>query len=102
MFQNVSSGSFGIGFGGVFVEQVFPLTRKQRFLTIFPPAAPSLALIATLIQLAILFSRGMICGVISGFSTRLKTVMVTVGFVYTFLKLWPYAFIEVTPAALSI
>jgi hypothetical protein len=94
----------GIALGDIFVGQIWPLFYTEAYKSVLPPNAPSLAFISDLIKFGALFSAGAICGVTSGFvgGRRFQVAITVVGYIYAFVKLFPYGFIEGTPLAFPI
>jgi hypothetical protein len=98
----VAGSLAGLMLGDTFVRRLWPLLNTETYRSILPPNAPRF--ISDLIQLRILFSAGAICGVTRGFTggRRLRVPLAIAVYIYAFVKLLPYGFIEWTPAAFPI
>jgi hypothetical protein len=97
-------GIIGIALGDIYVRLIWPLLNTETYKSIFPYNAPDLRFISSLIEWLVLFSAGVICGITSGFTggKRFQIPVAIGGYVYAFIKLLPYGFIEGTPAAFPI
>jgi hypothetical protein len=100
----VAGALAGIVLGDAYLRLIWPLLNTETYKSILPYNSPELRFISELIELLILFSAGAICGMTSGFTggRRFQIPIAIAGYIYAFIKLLPYGFIEGTPAAFPI
>jgi hypothetical protein len=93
----VAGSLAGLMLGDTFVRRLWPLLNTETYRSILPPNARPLRFISDLIQLCILFSAGAICGITSRFTggRRLRVPLAIAVYIYAFVRLLPYGFIEV-------
>ena len=94
----------GIALGQVYLKQIWPAFSTEAYKSVLPPNALPLRFISNLIECLTMFSAGAICGITSSLTggRRFRIPITVVGYIYAFLRLLPYGFLEGSPALFPI